>query len=475
MDGKAAALTILHTNDLHSHFEAAARISRMAASLRAKVPRERLLIVDCGDHVDRMRLETEGTDGRANRAVLEWTGYDAVTLGNNEGLTLTREQMERLYADAPFAVVCANLFEADTGRRPSWMKPSHVLEKGGVRIGLVGLTAAFANYYSLLGWHAADPLEIAADVIPDLRKKADLVIVLSHLGLRYDEVLAVRVPGIDLILGGHTHHLLEQPVRVGDTTIGAAGKYGDYAGIVECRRVPGRRFRLSGGCEPTDAQPEDPELTRLLEGLRREAAAAMNRPVAALRDPLPSRPDAESPLATLLAAEIRRVTGSEIGLVNAGQLLGGLPAGTVTKLDIHAVCPSPINACRIRLKGGLIRRALEESLLPEFTEQEIRGFGFRGKVLGTLCFDGMEAAADLSRPPYERLVSVTVGGKPLADDREYAVGTLDMFTFGGGYVGIRGGGGERDFLPDFIRDLLARALGDERAVEDCRKPRWRLA
>ncbi|WP_161793342.1 bifunctional UDP-sugar hydrolase/5'-nucleotidase [Cohnella kolymensis] len=132
-------LTLLHTNDLHSHFEASAQIAEYVAGVRRQVPADRLMLVDCGDFLDRVRIETEGTQGAANRAMLEAIGYDAVTIGNNEGLTYTPEQLDALFDGMPIPVVCANMIRQGPVQRPDWMVPAFTMEKSGVRVGYIGL------------------------------------------------------------------------------------------------------------------------------------------------------------------------------------------------------------------------------------------------------------------------------------------------------------------------------------------------
>jgi len=467
-------VTLLHTNDLHSDLEAAARIAAYVKDVRGSVSADRLLLVDCGDHTDRARMETEGTKGRVNRAILEATGYEAVAIGNNEGLTFTRPELNALYEDVPFPVLCANLAARPEGTQPDWLRPVAVLRKGGVRFGLVGLTAPFRLFYEPLGWRVEDPFAAARDAVERLKAQCDVVVVLSHLGLSSDERLAREVPGIDLILGSHTHHLLEQPVRVGNTYICAAGKSGRYIGHLEIDCLPGGGVTdIRGGCVRLDGRPEDPGILRIIGEAREQARQAMGRPVAKLEVPLDVRLHRESPLPVLLAIALRQATGAQIGLTNNGQLLAGLPAGTVTWETLHAICPSPINPALITIRGRQLRQALEESLLPEYYDMKFQGFGFRGVALGGLSFDGMEAVADLRQPPRYRLIDVRIGGEPLDESREYTVGTLDMFTFGVGYKALKEGQVIRYLLPEFIRDVLARALNDPLAVRSSLRPRWR--
>ncbi|MFC4306083.1 bifunctional metallophosphatase/5'-nucleotidase [Cohnella boryungensis] len=467
-------LTLLHTNDLHSHLEEASKIGKYIAETRAGIDEESMIVVDCGDFLDRARLETEGTMADVNRALLERIGYDAVLPGNNEGLSYTPEELDRIFEGFSVPFVCANMKLLKTGRSPRWMIPSLVLVKSGVRVGLIGLTVSYREYYRLLGWESADPMETLRAEIDRLRTEVDVLILLSHLGLRADEQIAATVPGIDLILGGHTHHLLEVPLLIGNTAVCAAGKFGAYIGHLELEfDTDSGRLSVKGGSRSTDGMTSSPELDALIAAHRRQAQHKMSRRVALLKEPLAWSHDRESVLPTLLAAALRELAQAELALVNAGQFLEGLPAGGVTEETIHTICPSPINPCLIRLPGRLILRSLEESLLPEFQNLEIRGFGFRGRVLGLLCMDGLEAIADLSEAPYNRIKKATVNGAPLDEHRIYSVATLDMFTFGVGYLGLHEGQDVRYFLPEFIRDVLSRALNDEALVERAKTPRWR--
>ena len=170
-------------------------------------------------------METEGSMGQANVDVINLTGYDAITIGNNEGLTISYDVLEHVYAGLQCPVVCCNIRETESGRPPSWMKQHVILERGGISIGLTGATAAFAGFYQLLGWEAGDPVEAIAERVRALQGQCDIVIVLSHLGLTIDKRLAEQVEGIDVVLGGHTHHILEEPLMIGKTAVCGAGKF----------------------------------------------------------------------------------------------------------------------------------------------------------------------------------------------------------------------------------------------------------
>jgi 2',3'-cyclic-nucleotide 2'-phosphodiesterase (5'-nucleotidase family) len=145
---------LLHTNDLHSRLDQAAKIHELVTKLRGKWQKrgEGVILVDVGDHMDRMRMETEGTDGRVNRAILEKTGYDLFTFGNNELLTFTKSQLASLFGDAPFAVVSSNVFDHASESRPHWIAPYKVLTISGVRFGFLAATIPYPVVYEQMGW-----------------------------------------------------------------------------------------------------------------------------------------------------------------------------------------------------------------------------------------------------------------------------------------------------------------------------------
>ncbi|MDF2834721.1 MAG: metallophosphoesterase [Paenibacillus sp.] len=473
-DSLATKVVLMHSNDIHSRLENAARISAIISEERRTWGADRVLAVDCGDHMDRMRQETEGSDGRVNVGLLQECGYEAVTLGNNEGLTYTPDALDRLYGNVTeFGIVCANLVDLESGERPEWMSPSRIVHKNGLRIGLIGATAAFGEFYELLGWKATEPLAAIRDEAAKLQGQADVIVVLSHLGLRHDEAMAAQIPGIHLILGGHTHHLLEEPLSINGVMICAAGKFGEYVGRIEIAwDESAARPVLRGGVVPTGAYAEREDAEAVIRKFRESSRIKLARVAAVLGSPLPAGPERENPLSNLLAAGLRRWTNAEIGLVNAGQLLGGLALGDVTAGELHAICPSPINPCRMSIRGAKLRTALEQSLTESFVSKPIKGYGFRGEVLGMLAMDGMTVEYDGSRPPMDRIVSIRVNGEPFDDDRLYEVGSIDMFSFRIGYETLAETVSLRYYLPEFIRDVLEKELRHEPSLTGCLERRW---
>jgi 5'-nucleotidase len=456
---RLSKLLILHTNDLHSHFEQMPKIATSMRKHRADYEGDHVLTFDIGDHMDRMSPETEGSEGAANIAVLQATGYDAVTLGNNEGLTYSGSVLAERYLDCGFDVICSNMQSRGSGTYPDWLSPYRIFERGGVRIGVLGITADFTEFYSLLGWQAANPYDTVASLVAEIRPQADLVILLSHVGLKLDEQLAERIDGLDIILGGHTHHVIEKPRLINGTYVGAAGKWGRYVGVIELEfdKLAGRIASLHGWLDNVDDAEPAVDISAIINRYKISSGIKLSRVVCHLEQPLNIDWHEESRLGNLLAAGLHKWLGTEIGLVNAGQILTSLQAGTVTES---------------MLLGEHIMTALEESLLDEFCSKRLYGFGFRGVMLGTLCISGMHVEYDPAAPDYRKIKGVWIAGIPLDPKRSYTVGTIDMFTFGIGYMSLRQGTELNYYLPEFLRDVLEKELQDEEAVRACSDVHW---
>ena len=141
-----------HTNDIHSHFESWPQISRFLRDRKYQHNHheEACFVFDIGDFVDRSHPFTEGTAGKGNTQLLNKAGYDAVTIGNNEGITMSKSALSALYEDANFDIILCNVW--DNGHYPEWAIPStiYTTEKG-TRIGVIGATAEYTDVLFEIG------------------------------------------------------------------------------------------------------------------------------------------------------------------------------------------------------------------------------------------------------------------------------------------------------------------------------------
>jgi 5'-nucleotidase len=268
-------LTIIHTNDLHSHLLGAApnmayspdttgddrtrggfaRIATIIKETRQKSAHP-VLALDSGDFLMGSLFHMLSRERAYELRLLYQMGYDALTLGNHEfdlkpgGLARILRSAEK-HGQLP-AIVSSNLVfspgsEEDDALEEAFkdglIKPYHVLQKDGVRIGIFGLmgkdAAEVAPFASPV--HFADPIESARKWLNILREneKVDLVICLSHSGLdpdpdrSEDEFLAREVEGIDIIISGHTHTRMNQAIMVNDTIIVQAWEHGWEVGVLD--------------------------------------------------------------------------------------------------------------------------------------------------------------------------------------------------------------------------------------------------
>ncbi|MED0670860.1 bifunctional UDP-sugar hydrolase/5'-nucleotidase [Aneurinibacillus aneurinilyticus] len=476
MEKGEGILHILHTNDLHSHFEWMSCIAAGLKSIRLAVQEreEPVVTVDLGDHMDRAQLKTEATWGQANIDVLNETGYDLATIGNNEGLTFPRIKLDQLYRNATFPVICANLLDAKTKQIPPFLKPYLIKQYGDLTVGWIGITASFSSVYELLGLTALVPEKVVAEYVAAIRSRVDLIVILSHIGYSGDVEMARSIKGIDIILGAHTHTYLAEGEMVKNTLICQTGKFGEYIGHVTVTYDKQTKAvqKMRADCLPTRLYEPDKKIEEVIERHQERAENIMGEVITSLKYDLPVSWEEESPLSNLLAAGLRVWVDAEISLVNSGTLLFSLRKGKVTRKDLLSLCPHPINPCRMKLNGRQLLVILEEALDASVIHREVNGFGFRGKVIGWLSIDGAEVYYDKHAPVGRRIKRVEIQGAPLQEERLYTVGTIDMFTFGIIFPMFKQGTENKFYLPEFLRDVLQKQLQDEKELQKTAHKRW---
>lgn len=180
---------IFHTNDIHSHLEYWQRMQNFIKTQRLEYAKlgEPSFLFDLGDHLDRSNIYTEATLGKGNIQLLNEAQYDVVTIGNNEGITLSFEELYSLYDEANFDVVVGNIEPID-GSKPTWLKPYTILQtKYGTKIGVIGATAMFEVFYKELNWHITEPRKVLNQLAAQLKEQVDILVCLSHLGISEDE------------------------------------------------------------------------------------------------------------------------------------------------------------------------------------------------------------------------------------------------------------------------------------------------
>jgi len=449
MNHRIETIHFYHTNDIHSHFENWPQISRFLCDEKRKhsIEGDACYHFDIGDHVDRSHPFTEGTKGQGNIQLLNEAGYDAVTIGNNEGITMSKEALSTLYKDAKFDVILSNLFEED-GSRPNWLFPYTIyVTEQGTRIGVIGATAEYKAFYSKLGWQVTPPRENLKLVAESIDDETDMIVCLSHMGIHEDEKLAVECPEIDVILGAHTHHLFHEGKWIGNTLLAATGKYGEYVGHVTLKfNVDAKELlQLDAELVRADSVESDEKDIEKVNKLIQIGKQAMEERVFYNPSPLSQNLFDVSPLSSFFGRALIAYSQADCAMFNAGIFLGSLEKGWVTKEDLHSLLPHPINLCLITLDGSELKEVYELSLTKEWPQIEIKGLGFRGTLMGAMIHER------LYKNSYGQLFA---GNREVVSGHKYTLATLDMFTFGFFFPSLKHAEIEY-YMPELIRDVLA--------------------
>ena len=299
--------TVLFTHDLHSHFlpqsdgaggETGGYARLMTALERERAEHPDALTLDAGDFSVGSLIHTLYTTQAPELRTMGAMGYDAVTAGNHEfdhrGTGFAQMLASAVQSGDPLpALLMANYAPApdnpdglDIRRAMSayGTRSYLLLERGGVTYGIFGLMGEQSHEYAPdSGFALADPAESAQRCVDALREQgAQFIICLSHSGtnerkkLSEDEQLAEAVEGIDLIISGHSHTTLTQPIVSGDTYIVSAGAYCQNLGSITLSWTPGGEKELVDyHLTPIDESlPEDREIAALVEQWKEQVEAA---------------------------------------------------------------------------------------------------------------------------------------------------------------------------------------------------------
>jgi 2',3'-cyclic-nucleotide 2'-phosphodiesterase (5'-nucleotidase family) len=388
------SLTILHDNDIHGHLRAfcyvevakgpdercetggAARRATLVKQLRADAKAPTLLI-DSGDTTTRGPLATQ-YEGLDEIAAMNAIGYDLAAVGNNEfklkdaadiqDAAGAQAALNRLVRQSRFPWICANATEADGSPLPG-VKPYLVRRIGKLRVAFLGLTTQRSQGYpQTKGLKFTDPVEAANAWVPKARAEADVVIVVSHIGVFDDRRVARGTRGIDAIVGGDSHTYLYQPVEEKNLD-GAAvpivqdGEFGVRLGVFnltfEGDRAHGWRLtRYDDHLQAVDAALKpDRAVAALVEHYARPLDVAVGHLAAIGATPA----ERNALTAADLAAAFKLAAASDIGIQPEGDLFESFRTPTVTRFQVHAIIPFHDNVWKVEVTGAKLKDLLAKS------------------------------------------------------------------------------------------------------------------
>jgi 5'-nucleotidase len=365
------------------------------------------------------------------------TGLDLAVPGNHEfdfGETVARERL----SESRFTWLAANLHAEPP--LPA-VKPGELRTVGGVRLGFLGLITPETVTLSKPGPHIRfeDLLAAARREAAALRAQgAEAIIALTHNNLAEDREIAASGV-VDLILGGHEHHLITE--TVGRTPILKAGSDARDALHVRLRFArDGERQRLFGlrwEILPVDGRwPEDAAVKAVADEVERQVGARLNERIAETTVALDARGETlrrgESNIANFAADAVRAAMGADVALLNAGGFRSDhvLGPGPITRRDVLALLPFQNPLLLLSVTGAQLRAALEYGL-----DRRV----VNGQSGALPHASGLRIVYDPARPKGQRIVELTASGQPVTDEAGYRLATSNYLAGGGdGYAMLKG-------------------------------------
>ena len=336
-------ITILHTNDLHGNYD---HLLRQAAYIKKRVrelnaQKEHYLLLDGGDHLDMSINECLATDGKMHLEMLNDVGYHAMSVGNNELLRSSPELIRNLSLESSVPWLLLNLVEGD-GSTIGGIQETLLVKIGeSIKVGLFGATDQFEDLYeNKHGFLNRDTLSSIKKAVDELRQQgANLIVFLSHMGYEADLELAKELRGlVDVIVGGHTHTVLESPVVESGVIIVQAGSHGNYVGELRLEvDLDERKIeKYEGKLIEIDLDSEcDPGMTAILDRGREQTDEFMAEVLSITHDAL-----SHQEVIKLMADGVRQFWTSEIGIMYGGAAIDGVEKGELTKGTILNLCKS---------------------------------------------------------------------------------------------------------------------------------------
>lgn len=444
----------LHTNDQHGHFYgklengerprdgyALENLITYVEAIRHEAGKDADIVVTYGGDLNTGTPESAFFLAAPDIELWRLAGLNAAVIGNHE-FDNPPDIFETQIAGAGFPWISANL-ERKTGGRLT--KPSHIMTASGIRIGIIGLTTEQTNQIGnpqyTKKYRFADTVATARMQATDLKPQTDFIIALTHLGLypkgavpfgvADDRVLVESVPEINLVLGGHSHTLIDGQVVNGvrifqakcfsahlvraDFEIEPRGKDGKAAFRFVSSQVLDLRRSPSVLAAPVAAKRA--EARKIIDGYLKKSAEKFGEIVAEAEEDFHYEREhaLTAPITKLVAESQLSESGAEIAIVIAGGIRGGLKKGKITLRDVLTILPFGNTVGIVEIPGSDIIALLEKRML----HSSDKG--------GYPIVAGMNIQVDADA----KKLTALIGGRPLDPKRKYKV-ALNSYIGSGG-------------------------------------------
>ncbi len=476
--GKIYKLTILHTNDHHGRFwpnkdgewGLAARAT-LINQLREQIKAEggHTLLLDAGD-VNTGVPQSDLQDAEPDFKGMALLGYDVMAIGNHEfDKPLQTIFKQREWAGFPF--ISANIFYKDTGRP---VFPTHLKKQvDDLNITIMGLTTedtpVKSNPKNTEGLVFKPAVEVAKRLVPKLRPKSDVLIALTHMGHYVDAnhgadapgdvTLARKVPGIDVIVGGHTQKPLFQPDIQNGAIIVQAAEWGKYVGRIDLEFLDGKLTLKKYELIPVNHKDStvkieaDAYVQEILRPFKEKGDSSLlielgssDAEFIGKREIVRSQ---ETNLGNLVAAAYKNKFKADLAITNSGGLRDSIYPGKVTYESVLMVLPFAGEIALATLTGEELKTYLEY-VITQLTA-------------GSGSFPQMSGVSAIVDKAANKVVEIKINGELVSSTKTYKL-AIPTFIAGGGdkYPVLKFqnfGYNDADVLKEFIlqkKDLKAK-------------------
>lgn len=368
-------LVILHINDPHGKLTpydendtknvgGMTRVATLIKKLKSENPNN-TIVLHAGDELSRGDDVTTCFSGESNMLVIEASGFDAFTPGNGDFYSGASNLVKQTSL-MKVPVVNANITYKDSGKQ---IFPSYIIKEiNGLRIAILGLGVIREEHPSSRNLKLNDPIQVAKELLPEISGKSDIIIALTHIGLGADVLLAQKCPEIDVIVGGHTHNKLDEPMLVprkdgdGNVVIVQAGEYTRFLGKldIDIQKNKSDQYEVVKSDENLITIDSTIKEDEIASAIIEKYSVKLSEVLYTSSIDLPYKGSGDCPIGDFVADIVRTHFNSDVALIDRGSVQGGIKKGMVTLRDACKIHPWHNQILIYELTGEQLKDILSE-------------------------------------------------------------------------------------------------------------------
>lgn len=439
-------INFFHTNDIHCDYDF---LERAAAYLKEHRGCDDFYF-DSGDLADLKDLITQADEGGSLFELFAQLKPDGITLGNGE-VDLGINGVKKIAEYVP--IIISNVTD-NSGQKIPGVLDHQILQRGPYRFLIMGIAPYYRgnmtynnyNVFSMMkNLCVKEPIAALRTLMKKLAGQYDYTVLLSHSGVTVEKNIW-KATGVDIILGGHSHEVYNEPLY---TQSGKA----EYLGVLSVE-VNEKGLKEVGNEQIDITGYHDESFAKAYQAKKRYADELLSKELKIIEE-LPFDPFNESRLTNFICDAMLKQYGGDLALIHAGISEHSL-CRPVSRKTLIENFPSKLNPTLYTVLGSDLIAAWKLSKDQEHIHQSGKGPGFRGKVLGTLGFSANVAFLE---------DEMYIDGQKVLADKKYRICADDYLQRGYGYPSLKTPDEEAEFNIWFIRDLVEAYLEDSEVFD----------